>query len=567
LLQAKIEELEAAKEELAWQNAQLMGNRTAVEFERRRYEELFNFAPDGYIVTDLDGLLQEINVEACRILGRPAKELQGVPLIPLFSAATKAKVLETIFRIRKAPAGSGKIEAALRAGEGPEESPCELRVNVMREQGKGVIGLRWILRDITEAKRAEDQQRLILRLLKNVNRAKALSEIYEAAVDSICECLGANRASILIFDEDEVMRFKFTRGLSAEYCRAVEGHSPWKANEREPQPICVEDVRLMEGEEHLRATILGEGIRSLAFIPLTYKGRLLGKFMVYYDTPHRFTSEELGLADAIAGPVSFAVERRSGVQALAQAKMQLEEHARNLEKAVAERTASLQETIGELQAFSYSLSHDMRAPLRAMRSFSEILQTHYAEKIDEEGKDLLQRIMNAAGRLDRLIQDVLAYSRITLSPTELEPLDVGKLLNQIIQEHPAFQEPLARMEAQTPLLRVLGHEASLTQCIYNLLSNAVKFVEKGKKPQVRIWSEACGSQVKIWFEDNGIGIPAEARERIFVMFQRLHRTEEYEGTGMGLAIVRKAAERMCGKAGIEHGAGGGSRFWLLLDGA
>jgi signal transduction histidine kinase len=224
----------------------------------------------------------------------------------------------------------------------------------------------------------------------------------------------------------------------------------------------------------------------------------------------------------------------------------------------------LRETIGELEAFSYSLSHDLRAPLRAMRSFSELLRIRYADRLDEEANGFLDRIMTASARLDRLIQDVLVYTRVTMAPVQLEALDVDKLVHQILREHQAFQEPQASVIVELPLHPVLGHEAPLTQCIYNLLSNAVKFVEAGKKPIIRIRSQKADSHVTLWFEDNGIGIPKDAQRRMFLMFQRLHRPDQYEGTGIGLAIVRKAVERMGGSAGVDSDEGAGSRFWVRL---
>jgi signal transduction histidine kinase len=360
------------------------------------------------------------------------------------------------------------------------------------------------------------------------------------------------------------MRFKFARGLSLEYRQAVEGHSPWKPNEPNPQAITIEDVAKVTLEEQFRKAFQLERIRSLAFLPLVYEGRLLGKFMVYYESPHHFTAEELRLGHAIAGPVSYAVERKKSALALAEAKRQLEEHTKNLERAVAERTAKLRESIEELESFSYSLSHDMRAPLRAITSFSEILELRFSDKLGREGKELLDRVISSAARLDRLIRDVLAYSQVTLAPIGREPLDPEKLIRQIIDEHPSFQEPKAEIEIRTPLLGILGHEASLTQCIYNLLSNAIKFVPNGTKPHIQIWTEPVENYVRLWVDDNGIGIPAEAKDRMFLMFQRFHRSTEYEGTGIGLAIVRKAVERMGGKVGVESEPGRGSQFWLLL---
>jgi signal transduction histidine kinase len=405
---------------------------------------------------------------------------------------------------------------------------------------------------------------LLVKLLESVNRAQSLGEIYKVAVDAVRDGLKADRAAILTYDETMVMRFRFSKGLSPEYRRAVDGHSPWKPGHVDPRAISVPDIEAANFEPHLQSAIVGEGIRALAFFPLTYEGRLLGKFMVYYDSPHDFTRDELRLGKAIAGPVAVAVERRQAAEVLAQAKAQLEEHAKNLEQAVVERTATLRETINELEAFSYSLSHDMRAPLRAMRSFSEILQNQHASELTPPAKELLTRIISASGRLDRLIQDVLTYSRIALTPIERSPIDLEKLLLQIIQEHPSFQAPQAEIEVISPILPVLGHEASLTQCVYNLLSNGVKFVQEGRLPRVRVCSEHQDGQVKIWFEDNGIGIPAEAQSRMFLMFQRFHPAGKYEGTGMGLTIVKRAAERMGGEVGVISEPGQGSRFWLSL---
>jgi PAS domain S-box-containing protein len=564
VLQAELAELETAKAELARQNDELVANRATLEFERGRFQELFNFAPDGYVVTNLKGHIQDANVAACRLLNSEQQSLIGFPFAQFFAPDDRHKLFELPLAKPDPSEKAERMEAVLLSPNGTEPIPCALRVNAISDARGVVIGLRWSIRDITERKRAEERQAKLLELVETVNRAKALPEIYEAAVTAICKCLGTSRASILLYDEDDVMRFKCARGLSQEYRQAVEGHSPWKPDDPDPQAVTIEDVTKIHLDEHIRKALKLERIRSLAFIPLLYEGHLLGKFMVYYDSPHHFTAEELRIGYAIAGPVSYAVERKKSALALTEAKRQLEEHTRNLERAVAERTAKLRESIEELESFSYSLSHDMRAPLRAITSFSEILELRFAEQLGRDGKELLDRVISSAARLDRLIRDVLAYSSVTLAPIERAQLDPEKLIRQIIDEHPAFQQPAAQIEIRTPLLTFLGNEASLTQCIYNLLSNAIKFVPKGTKPYIQIWTEPFENYVRLWVEDNGIGIPAEAKDRMFLMFQRFHRSTEYEGTGIGLAIVRKAVERMGGKVGVESQPGQGSRFWLLL---
>jgi PAS domain S-box-containing protein len=177
-----------------------------------------------------------------------------------------------------------------------------------------------------------------------------------------------------------------------------------------------------------------------------------------------------------------------------------------LELTVAERTAQLRDTVAELEAFSYSIAHDMRAPLRAMTTFSRLLEENLAERSTADGKDYARRIAVAAERLDRLIQDVLNYSKISRGEVPLETLDVEKLTREIIDSYAHLRVAGATILIQSPMPLALANPAALTQCISNLLSNAVKFVSPGTKPHIRIWAEPNDEWVRFWIEDNGIGI-------------------------------------------------------------
>jgi PAS domain S-box-containing protein len=236
-----------------------------------------------------------------------------------------------------------------------------------------------------------------------------------------------------------------------------------------------------------------------------------------------------------------------------------------LERVVDERTARLRETIGELEAFSYSVSHDMRAPLRAMQGYAKVLLEDYAATLDNDAKKYLDRIQRASNRLDLLIQDVLAYSRVAKGEIALHPVDLERLVEDVLASHPELQEPKTTITIARPLPRVLGHEAYVTQCLTNLLGNAVKFVPEGTKPTVSIRAEDVGQNVRIWFEDNGIGIDPAHFPRIFEIFGQVHPEKKFGGTGIGLAIVRKAVHRMNGDVGVESEPGRGSRFWILLQ--
>jgi len=268
---------------------------------------------------------------------------------------------------------------------------------------------------------------------------------------------------------------------------------------------------------------------------------------------------------AILRTFSDITERKQDEAALRNARDRLANQAAELERLVKERTSHLRETVGELEAFSYSLAHDLRAPLRSMIGFSQTLLEEYAGKMDARAGNFLQRIVRSSSRLDRLVQDVLNYTKILKTPAATELVDLDRLLRDILETYPEYQPPRAQIQIESTLPQVLGNEAFLTQCISNLLSNAVKFVSPGTIPCVRIWAEPKNGQVRLCFQDNGIGIAAQKHDRIFRMFERINPTAEYEGTGIGLTIARKAAQRMGGEIGFRSELGKGSTFWIQLQ--
>jgi signal transduction histidine kinase len=251
-------------------------------------------------------------------------------------------------------------------------------------------------------------------------------------------------------------------------------------------------------------------------------------------------------------------------EALAEARARLQEHAANLERVVAERTQDLRTTNEQLEAFVYSIAHDLRAPLRSMSGFSQLLIENYAPQLDHTAQDLLRRIQSSSEFMDKLLMDLLAYGRTARAQIELGPVDVHKAWQAaLFQCHTQMKETGAHVEAVEPLPLVLAHEATLGQCLANLLSNGLKFVARGVKPRIRFWAEDRGDRARLWVEDNGIGIPPDQHDRAFRVFERLHGAR-YVGTGIGLSIVRKGIERMGGSVGLESTPGQGSRFWVEL---
>lgn len=240
----------------------------------------------------------------------------------------------------------------------------------------------------------------------------------------------------------------------------------------------------------------------------------------------------------------------------------LRSQAQHLEELVQARTARLQEVITELEGFSYSVAHDLRAPLRSMHGFASLLREDCASKLDAQSLEFLDRIAQSAERMDDLIQDVLSYSRVTRDQIALQPMDPAELLKETIRAHPEFQPPFAEIELRCPMPRVMASTSLLSQCFSNLLGNAVKFVAPGDKPAVQVLAAMQEGMVRLSFRDNGIGIAPEHHGRVFGLFDRLD--QNYSGTGIGLAIVKRAVDRMGGRVGLESALGQGSCFWVEL---
>lgn len=313
-----------------------------------------------------------------------------------------------------------------------------------------------------------------------------------------------------------------------------------------------------EEEKQLLANIKAGGpIHHVETVRVTKDGRMVDVSLTL--SPIR---AEAGLIIGASSIMQDISDRKRAESALLEAQAKLQEHADTLETTVADRTARLRETIGELESFSYSLSHDMRAPLRSITSFAEIAQAECGE--NDAIHLYMDKVVCSAKRLDRMIQDVLSYTKISRQAIKAEQVDVDQLLHEIINERSELQASRAVVTVESPLLPIWGNTASLTQCLTNLLGNAVKFVAPGVLPRVRVYTEDAGDAVRLWIEDNGIGIRREAQSRLFEMFYRANCNPTYEGTGLGLAITRKAVERMGGQIGLESEVGRGTRFWILL---
>ena len=303
------------------------------------------------------------------------------------------------------------------------------------------------------------------------------------------------------------------------------------------------------------------------------------------------------MVTTIAQYLATALDREMTRRLLAKVKKELSDHAQHLEDRVMERTARLRESIAELETFSYTIAHDLRAPARAMTGFCEVLLEDYSEGLSDEAKFVVKRISRASRRMEALTDDLLEFSKVSRQEIVLSRVEIEPILEDVLSLRSAGVR--RAVTVQTPLHAVHAQRGLLQQVLSNLIDNAFKFTKPQTPPKITVSSEIVSNtspnirsgplvfsaqdqaapgegvwpaeslpgQIRIWVKDEGIGIAPEAHQKIFSIFERGTGAELYEGTGMGLAIVARAIERMGGACGVESELGNGSRFWLELPAA
>lgn len=396
-----------------------------------------------------------------------------------------------------------------------------------------------------------EQLRTLYEMTEAAARSTQLSEIYERALEGIGRSLSVDRSSILLFDEDGILRFEAWRGLSDSYRAEVEGHSPWSPDTVDPTSIMVPDVSSAAGiEPGLRATILEEGIRAIAFVPLTFGSQLLGKFMLYYDRPRELGPDEIELARTIAGTIAFAIIRMRNEQSLLQAKSEAERANRSK------------------LAFLGMMSHELRTPLNAIAGYVELLHMGIHGELTEDQQETLSRIGANQRHLMTLINDILSFARIEAGQVEYVFRDLT--VREALADLEPIVTPLAagarvRYEVQDDVdgLHVRADEERMRQILINLVTNAMKFTPEGGRVKVECGRRDGWAELRV--RDTGGGIAHEHQARIFEPFFQLDRqTRSGAGVGLGLAISREFARGMGGDIFVESALGEGSTFIVRL---
>ena len=403
---------------------------------------------------------------------------------------------------------------------------------------------------------AREDSELLYELISRVNATSELETVYQLTLDATLRGSHSDRAAILLFDPDGRMHFKASRGLSDTYRAAVDGHSPWRPDAREPQPVSVEDTETDPAWVNYRDIFRAEGIRALAFIPLIHQRRLIGKLMLYRDTPRAFGPREIQLTSTIAVHVAQAVARTHAERELARAYREEREARVRADEATRAREEILS-----------VVSHDLRNPLgTVMMGASTLLAMDVGDK-GQRVRTVADRIHRQAERMARMIDDLVDFAgiqagRLALTRSSHQPGEIIAAARELFG--PLAHERGLQFEARTaPGLPAIDCDSERAlQVMSNLVANALKVTPRGG--HIAIGAEPRDQEIVFFVRDTGPGIEPDELPNLFERFWR-SKQSQYKGAGLGLSIARGIVDAHGGRIWAESQPGTGSTFYFSLS--
>ncbi len=507
--------------------------------QARKLARIMDASPDGIVVLDSQRRVVQANRRMGELLGRPAEGLAGEDIVCWLAGPSE---LERFLGAFRSP--SGPVVARL-SGDGREfDAEITVAPLVGREEGLSVA----VVRDASER-------------LETVRALQASEQRFRDVADAAAE---------YITEFDAEGRITFV----SEHIREILGY--------EPQELIGKKLdEVMSPEEF---AVWEPAFDRMLERPAPYRN---------LETPFRAKDGRLVWLSSSGMPVYDPEGRFAGYRSVAtdvtENRLYREEIERlnvELEERVRQRTEQLQAAIQELEAFSYSVAHDLRAPLRSVEGFGAILEQDYGPKLDEEGRRIIGRMRAASRRMAELIDDLLALSRVTRQPVQPQRVDLSEMALRIGSELASPRsvvfdggeslEEVAERLRQSPesprsveLVVERGVTASgdpglLQVLVGNLLSNAIKYSSKNPAPRVEFFT--ARRKGRVWFavRDNGVGFDPQFAGNLFKPFHRLHSNEEFEGTGIGLALVQRVVQRHGGEIEVESAPGRGATFYVWL---
>lgn len=466
-----------------------------------------------------------------------------VDAIPVFSAVTGAlsHILTIYTNINEQ-----------RIAEEAEKASMERVRKLLNDSKRSSLALMSVVEDLKSSEKAlrDSNERLeyLVHALKTLTAAKTMEQVQEAITHSARNLVHSDSAALVFLEdglchhvsEDSPIQLWEGRKYAMDEC--VSG---WSISNNKTAVIrdIASDSRV--SMRHYAST----PIKSLVMVPI-FIDRPMGAIGAYWNEAFEPSATEIQILQTLADSAAMSIENLKLVG--------------DLEERVRKRTADYEEANKELESFSYSVSHDLRAPLRAIDGYVRILQEDYQEALDAEGKRTCAKISEGARRMGQLIDDLLLFSRTGKLPLVRKMIDMTALVHQVVEE---ILAPIAEKDYDIEigvLEPTIGDASLIRQVWMNLIGNAVKFSRKTEKPRIRIFSERIAGDVVYTIEDNGAGFNMEYADKLFGVFQRLHGQNEFEGTGVGLALVKRILNRHGGKIWAEGRLNQGAKFHFSM---
>ena len=495
-------------------NEELEQTLVIIDEKEKKIRQLFEAAPDAVITIDERGIITNWNHQAEQMFGWKTEEVVGSELaetiIPEQYREAHRKGLKHFLKTGEGPVLNKPIEITAVTREGLE-FPVELKISPSETGGRYMfIGF---VRDITERKKAEEELKnsgeRFMKIFEFSPVAKSMSEI---ETGKIVRINSAFEKMFKIDREDAIGR-------------------------------TAADLKFISKEK--RAEIINTVIQQEGILTKEMKVRRAD-------------------GEAIDVMASFHLIEFDQTKYMLAALVDITERAK-LESELKTKAEALQNANQELESFSYSVSHDLRAPLRAVTGFSNILLEDYGEKLDDEGKRTIDTIVKNTLRMGRLIDDILAFSRLSRQEFSRYPVDMKGVFSETFAELLSNEPPDRKVKFTIDdLENTTGDRAMITQVATNLLSNALKFTRPRELAEIHVGGEIIGNDYVYFVKDNGVGFDERYKDKLFGVFQRLHKDEEFEGTGVGLANVKRIVNRHGGRIWAESQIDQGTAFYFTL---
>ncbi len=536
---------------------------------------------DAIIGKTLDEQVVSWNRGAEQIYGYTAAEITGQP-VSVLVPKDRLEELEQIMARLSAGEAIEHFETA-RVRKDGQVIYVALTTSPIRNAAGKVVGASTIARDITKRKQAEDALRRMnreLRAISNCNQVLMRATSEQALLKDICRIVcdeaGYRMAWVGYAENDETKTVRPVAWAGAEDAYLKSANVLWSDSERGSGPTgiairngksCIaQDFAIEAHIAPWREEALARGYRSSIALPLNDEsGAVFGAFTIYSAEPNAFTPEEIRLLEELAGDLAFGINVLRARTERNRVEAEIRKLNQELERRVAERTAALEQSNKELESFSYTVSHDLRAPLRAIDGFSRILKEEYDSQLGEEGRRYTETIGRSAVRMGQLISDILDFSRMSRREIDVAPVDMTGLAREVYEEVRGGAPPERNIVLHLgDLPPARGDRAMLRQVLVNVLSNAIKYTGPCAEAVIEVNGTAAEAENTYWVKDNGVGFDMRYVDKLFGVFQRLHGDGQFEGTGIGLAIVKRIVTRHGGRVWAESELGKGTTLYFTV---